>query len=115
VQNIDLEAAENLVGSLYGQYALSFQYVVEVGLGDSGKARERALGGGTTVYALAKLVEETLLQIVECHGSVPGTISPGNRVLVKTLRTIDIKIRKKFVYFPYETKQNTESKRHISG
>jgi hypothetical protein len=69
VQNIDLEAAENLVGPVYGQYALSFQYVVEVGLGDSGKAGERALGGGTAVYAPAKLVEETLLQVVECHDS----------------------------------------------
>jgi hypothetical protein len=38
-----------------------------MGLGNSGKAGEAALGGRATAYPSAKLVEETLLQIVKCH------------------------------------------------
>ena len=62
-----MQTAQNLVGFLYGQYTLSFQYVVEMGLGYSGKARQSALSGNTATHPPAKLVEEALLQIVERH------------------------------------------------
>ena len=67
MQNVDLQTAEHLVGLFHGKQALSFQYVVEMGLGNSGKARESAFGGGSAAHPLAEFVEEALLQFVECH------------------------------------------------
>ncbi len=48
--------------------ALSFQHVVEMGLGNSGQAGQAAFGGHAAAHAEAKLVEKALLQIVKCHG-----------------------------------------------
>jgi len=64
--------AENRIGFRQGKYTLSFQYVVQMGLGNPGTARKAAFRGRTAVYLLAKLFEETLLQIVEGHGLAKG-------------------------------------------
>ena len=58
---------ENPIGLAQRKFALSFQYVVQMGLGDSGKAGESALGGSAAAHTLAKLFEEKLVQIVERH------------------------------------------------
>jgi hypothetical protein len=58
---------ENSVGHHQGKFTLSFQYVVEVGLGDTGEAGESALGGSAAAYPLAELFEEALLQVVKGH------------------------------------------------
>ena len=63
---------EHPVGFRLGEYTLSFQHVVEMRLGNSGVARQAAFSGRTAANPLAKLFEETLLQIVECHGLALG-------------------------------------------
>ena len=68
MQNVNLEAAEDLVGFLDREGTLSFQDVVKMGLGNSGEAGQSAFGGDAAADPKAKLVEEALLQIVECHG-----------------------------------------------
>jgi len=67
LQKVDLQTVENPIGTPQRKVALSFQYVVQVGLGDTGYSGEPALGGSTAAHPLAKLFEETLLQVMEGH------------------------------------------------
>jgi len=50
VQNVNLQTVENRVGSLDGKYTLSFQHVVQMGLGNSGTACQAAFRGRTAAY-----------------------------------------------------------------
>jgi len=77
VQDVDLETAENFVGFLDGEYALSFQHVMEMRLRNSGKPCESAFGDRATAYPSSKLIEEMLLQFVECHWLVCGLFLRG--------------------------------------
>jgi hypothetical protein len=72
VQNVNLQAVENRIGFRHGEYSLSFQYVVEMGLGNPGMAGEAAFRVRTALYPAAKLFKESVLQIVECHGLDKG-------------------------------------------
>jgi hypothetical protein len=67
VQEVNLQTAENLVGFRQRELTLSFQHVVQMGLGNSGSVGESALGGSAAAHPLAKLFEETLVQVVEGH------------------------------------------------
>jgi hypothetical protein len=57
MQKVNLQTVENPVSFPQGQFAPSFQYVVEMGLGDSGNAGESALGGCAAPHLLTKLFE----------------------------------------------------------
>jgi hypothetical protein len=66
-QKVDLQSAEHHIGLLHGKYPLSFQYIVEMGLGDSGEPRQSALSGRTAPHSLSEFLKETLLQVIEGH------------------------------------------------
>jgi hypothetical protein len=93
VQKVDLQTVENSVGFPQRKFAPSFQYVVQMGLGDSGTAGKSALGRCAAPHPLTKFIEETLLQVVEGHCFGLRTISHRNRVLVKVPITTGITIR----------------------
>ena len=67
MQNVDLQSTEYFVSLLHGEDALSFQHVMQMWLRNSGKSGEPAFGSGAAAYALAKLFEEALLQVVKRH------------------------------------------------
>ena len=68
MQNVDLQVTKYLIGPFDGEEALSFQHIVEMRLGNSGLPRQPAFGSRAAAHALAKEVEQSLLQIEECHG-----------------------------------------------
>jgi len=67
-----LQVLEDLVGHLYGEDTLSFQYIMKMRLAYSGNAGEPALSGFAALYPVAQMLHEVLLKLVEGHVGTAG-------------------------------------------
>ncbi len=67
VEDAQVEIMENRVGHVQGQEAFPFQYVMKMGLAQSGEAGETAFSDFPALYTAAEVFEKALMKAEEGH------------------------------------------------